>query len=94
MTEQPELFVPERYIVNRDFRAVHNGVTIQYLAGQVIEDQARVEALLAASSPIALIRDDEDLGTCPHCGRSFSLSAQQGARELLRRAQQIMPGHR
>lgn len=92
--EQVELDIRPRYIVSRQFRQFVNGVTVTFKTGQIIEREDQIRQLLDERAPIDPIRDESDIGTCPHCGLSFSLENQRGARELLRRAQQLIPGVR
>ena len=92
MSDQVELFRPLRYITTKKCVVRHNGVTIQFEAGRVIEDPNIIDLMRLDNSPILPIKDEDDLGTCPHCGRSFSLTAQKGARELLSRAKLVMQG--
>lgn len=83
-----------RYIVTRGVSLHVNGVTIRCDAGQIVDSPAMIQRLLEMRAPITPIRNEDDIGTCPHCGKSFSLAAQRGARELLARARSLIPGYR
>ena len=83
-----------RYIVNRNSSISVNGATVPFAQGTVLDSEPMIKRLLDAGADISPIVDEEDLGTCPHCGKSFSLASQRGARSLLERARQLMPGFR
>lgn len=83
----------ETYIVSRDFTHSINGASIPFRKGTIVRREDVIRELLGSSAPIVRVLDEADLGLCPHCGLSFSLSAQGGARELLNRARQLMPGY-
>ena len=83
---------PKRYIANARCSIQINGVTVPFAAGTVISDESMIVRLLDARANISPIMDEGDLGTCPHCGKSFSLASQRGASDLLARARQLMPG--
>lgn len=85
---------PSRYIAERTFRQMVNGSTVNYEQGTVLDDEIVIATLLAQHAPITEVKDESDLGVCPHCGKSFSIRAQAGARELLGRARQLMAGFR
>lgn len=85
---------PLRYIVNKNCGLSVNGVTVPFKSGTVVDSAPMIARLLESRADISPITDETDLGTCPHCGRSFSLGAQGGARRLLERARQLMPGFR
>ncbi len=88
MSESEE--APRRYITTRKFTQNVNGSTILFEAGAIVEREDTIRTLLAMGAPIAKIEDEDDIGTCPHCGKSFSMQAQRGARELLAKANKIM----
>ena len=83
-----------RYIVDRPFSQHVNGATIPWRAGQIVDREDLIADLLAGRYPISEIVNEDELLTCPHCGMVSSRTAQEGARALLRRAQQLMPGHK
>ncbi len=84
--------LPTKYMVSRNFTQRVNGTTIPYSAGTIIDRPDLIRELIATNSPLVPIEADDDIGTCPHCGKSFSMQAQRGAQELLARARLIMPG--
>jgi hypothetical protein len=94
LEEREEEREPVRiYIVSRLFTQSVNGVRIEYKKGSIVRDPVQAKTLIDARAPLVEVKDEEDIGVCPHCGLSFSLQAQAGARELTRRARALMPGH-
>jgi hypothetical protein len=88
--EIPGVFVESsRYIVERRAQIVINGVTVAFEPGRIVTDEVMLARLKESNAPIREITDESDIGTCPHCGRSFSVMAQQGAREILARAAKL-----
>lgn len=94
MSESEAASGPLRYIVNKRTSMSVNGATVPFEAGTVLDSEPMIAKLLGARADISPVKDEEDLGTCPHCGKSFSLAAQGGARKLLARARMLMPGFR
>lgn len=90
---QKERTGPLRYIINKTSSLSINGATVPFPAGTLVSDESMIVRLLEARANMSPIHDEDDLGTCPHCQKSFSLVAQRGARALLARARQLMPGY-
>lgn len=93
MGEQLPPTAPRRYIVDRQFRCLINGVSTEWKPGTIIDDAYTIVTMLTGNSPISPIVNEDDLLVCPHCGKASSRQAQEGAKALLSRARQLMPGH-
>lgn len=85
---------PRRFMVNKNFTLRINGVSVPFQAGQIVDNEPVIVRLEESRVDMTLITSEDDIGTCPHCGKSFSMESQRGARSLLARARQLMPGYR
>ena len=88
------IFEPKKYIVRKAFQQNVNGATLSFKAGQVVEDPVVLGLILPRNPPVDPVGDDDDLMICPHCHMASSRKTMEGAKALLRRAQQLMPGFR
>lgn len=62
-------------VVQRDFTVQIGPALMTFGAGRVIDDDVLAKALLEGGNPVLEVAGREDLVTCPHCRRAFTLKA-------------------
>ncbi len=62
-------------VVQRTFTEQIGSVLMTFEAGRVIDDPVLGKMLLEGGGPVLEVAGREDLVTCPHCRRAFTVQA-------------------
>jgi hypothetical protein len=58
-------------LILHDFKLTINGALVPFEAGELLQDEVLMRAVLTAKAPV--VETDDDYVVCPHCSRAFLL---------------------